>query len=609
MKQRLIVLLKYLLLWLLFFEFSRLFFVVYNCFSAKEISVGILAQSFFYGFQHDASMLGYIAILNSLILIVSLFVDAKSVEKIFSVLTLVLLVPFSFLTVSDAELYRNWGYRTDCSALQYLTMPKESLSSIPFWQLLLLLLAVAVIIYGFYNLYKLFVTKNIKEFGQPSKVSILVFVVLIGLAFIPIRGGFGVAALRTGSVYFSSQPFANHAAINDHWHFLYSFAYSKKEIASVFMEDADCEAICDSMLLPQKQEPIQLIKNKRPNVLLFILESFTAPQIGCLGGQVGVTPNLDSIAKNGVLFSNCYGNGTKSEMGIVSILSGYPAQPTTAIIKYTEKAEKLPYLSQIFDSLGYNLSFYHGGDIRFGNMNSYFRNGGFEKCVTKEIFDKKDGNAKWGAFDHVVFHRMYQDLRQEQEPFFAVCYTLSSHEPFDVPMKSNFYGSDSYSKFLNSVHYSDSCIGDFMRKASREPWWNNTVVIFVSDHGARITKEAKLVSTVDKFHIPMIWCGGAIEKDTVISDLICQCDLPMMLCNQLNINSEQFYFSKDILRGDNSFAFYAFNNGFGYLRGNQFVSWDNENSEIIAKTDNLTDSTLQQGKAFLQKITTDFCRK
>ena len=107
----------------------------------------------------------------------------------------------------------------------------------------------------------------------------------------------------------------------------------------------------------------------------------------------------------------------------------------------------------------------------------------------------------------------------------------------------------------------------------------------------------------------MIWSGGAIQKDTVIEELICQCDFPKMLCNQLNLNSKQFIFSKDVLKGDNAFAFYAFNNGFGYLRENQSFSWDNTNSQIIEQTENLQDTTILQGKAILQKVTIDFCEK
>lgn len=610
MKQYLKFYVRYILFWLLFFEVSRALFLVYNGSFASDLSVLTILKTFVSGFQHDISLVGYAAEFAALLLIVSIFFNTPPcIGRIFTVFTLLLLVPFSILTVSDMELYRNWGYRTESSVLQYLAMPKEALASIPLWHMGLLVLFAIVLVCVFYWLYKKYIASVLQKIKPVSRWYVLFWFVVMGLFVIPIRGGLGVATLRTGTVYFCSQPFANHAAINDHWHFLYSFAYNKKEVADVFMEDSTCDAICSSMLHSEKRKPIQLLRNERPNVLLFILESFTAPQIGCLGGQPGITPNIDSIAKSGVLFSNCYGNGTKSEMGIASILSGYPAQPTTAIVKYTEKSEKLPYVSRIFDSLGYKVSLYHGGDIRFANLNSYFHNGNFEKCVTINDFDKKDGNAKWGAYDHVVFKRLFDDLRNETAPFFTVCYTLSSHEPFDVPMKSSWYSSSYYSHFLNSLYYSDSCIGDFMKLARNESWWDNTVVIFISDHGSRITKTAEIVSSVDKFHIPMIWTGGAVAYDTVITDYVAQCDLPMMLCNQMNLNSEQFTFSKDVLRGDNSFAFYAFNNGFGYLRGNQFYSWDNESSKIVDRTEQLDDTTVEQGKAYLQKVTTDFCEK
>lgn len=598
-------------MWFVFFELSRIIFLLYNHTFSFALPFSTICKSFVYGFQHDASMLGYLVAFSSLCVIISLFVKYTTpIVKLLRISTIIFLTIFSLITFADAELYRNWGYRMDCSALQYLTMPKEALGSIPLWHLLSLLFAVAVFVYFFTFLYKKYVEKCIFQFEPIKPFYIIAFLVVIGFCVIPIRGGIGVAALRTGSVYFSSEAFANHAAINDHWHFLNSFGYSSKIEADVFMDEKNCDDICSNLFQSSNNQPIQLLRTKRPNILIFILESFTASHMESLGGKDGVTPNLDSIARAGVSFSNCYANGSKSEVGIVSILSGYPAQPTTAIIKYTEKAEKLPYLSKSFDSLGYNLSFFHGGDIRYGNMNSYFRNGGFNTCITIDDFDKKDGNSKWGILDHVVFNRLFDDLHKQQEPFFSVCYTLSSHEPFEVPMNSEFNGDSEPEKFLNSVHYTDSCIGDFMRRAKSEPWWNNTLVIFVADHGSRIPHSIMWYEKV-KFRIPMIWSGGAISSDTTISELMSQCDLPKLVCNQLDLPSEQFYFSKDVLRGDTPFAFYAFNDGFAYLRENQYFSWDNDNSaiQIVSKSDELSDTTIQQGQAIIQKVTTDFCRK
>lgn len=609
MKRRIQILLYYALFWLLFFEVSRGFFLVYNHVFTSSLSWSSILMTYVSGFQHDISLVSWLVAIMSIPCMVTFFTkQTQWYSSFLYIVTIIILSIFSVMTLADGELYRNWGYRMDSSVLQYLALPKEALSSIPLWHTMLLILGAVIFCSIFILLYRKFIRPLTQDIPTTSKWYVCIIPIILVFLVVPIRGGLGVAALRTGSVYFSSEPFANHAAINDHWHFIYSFGYQSKETPITFMSDDTCESICDSILYSSKKKPVSLIRVSRPNIILIILESFTASHMDVLGGISGVTPHLDSIARSGVLFTNCYSNGNKSEVGIVSILSGYPAQPTTAIIKYTEKIEKLPYISKMFDTLGYNLSLYHGGDIRFGNMNSYFRFGGFDKCVTINDFDIKDKMSKWGALDHVVFHRCIDDLHKEQEPFFSVLYTLSSHEPFDVPMKSRFYGDGEYDKFLNSVHYTDSCIGAFMQKARQEPWWDSTLVVFVSDHGARLPHDI-LSSNPVKNHIPMIWAGGAIRKDTVIDALCNQCDFPMMLCNQLQFPSDQYVFSKDVLRGDTPFMYFAYNNGFGYRRGNQSFVWDNEYSKFISATENLADTTLKQGQAFLQKVTSDFCRK
>ena len=303
-------------MWFVFFELSRIVFLLYNHTFSFALPISTICKSFVFGFQHDASMLGYLVAFSSLCMIISLFVKYNTpIVKLLRIFTTIFLVIFSLITFADAELYRNWGYRMDCSALQYLTMPKEALGSIPLWHLLLLLLAVAIFAYFFTFLYKRCVEKCIFHFEPVNPFFVCVFLVIIGFCVIPIRGGIGVAALRTGSVYFSSEAFANHAAINDHWHFLNSFGYSSKVEADVFMDEKNCDDICSNLFQSSNNQSIQLLRTKRPNILIFILESFTASHMESLGGKAGVTPNLDSIARAGVSFSNCYANGSKSEVG------------------------------------------------------------------------------------------------------------------------------------------------------------------------------------------------------------------------------------------------------------------------------------------------------
>ena len=386
--------------------------------------------------------------------------------------------------------------------------------------------------------------------------------------------------IRVGAVYFSDQQFANHAAINVQWNFCNSLRYTKKQQIENFMPQEQADSIVAEML---RTDTLQhhLLNTKRPNILIMLMESFTAKLVGCVGGMQGVTPNLDSLARTGVLFSNCYSNADRSDKGIVSILSGYPAQPTTSIMKYTDKAAKLPHLSQNLNAEGYSSSFYYGGDIDFANMNSYFIAGQYNPIVSKDAFQHSDMNSKWGAHDHVVLGRWLSDIGNSTSPFFSVLFTLSSHEPFEVPHKSRFLDKTEGGMFTNTIHYTDSCIGDFVRRASAQPWWNNTLLVLVADHGSRLPEHSTNYA-LRRFHIPMIWLGGALATtDTVIDNYLSQNDIPLLLCNQLEVDGSDFTFSKDILAGSPSWGFYAYNDGIGYVTDNEKFIYDRPSKKLM----------------------------
>ena len=119
-------------------------------------------------------------------------------------------------------------------------------------------------------------------------------------------------------------------------------------------------------------------------------------------------------------------------------------------------------------------------------MKSYLLNAGFNHIIDKNNFEQKDMNSKWGAHDHVVFNRALTEIKQMREPFFTTILTLSSHEPFDVPMAPVFKGNDRQTLYKNSVIYLDRSLGDFMSAISKEPYYNNTIFIFIADHGFRV---------------------------------------------------------------------------------------------------------------------------
>lgn len=606
MLQRFQYIARYYLFWIAFFAIIRLFFELYNIGLTSELDFATILGTFGHGLKLDLSMGGYLVGFVLIVAMLTFWCKSRVMAYIVNPVTICFIVIFSIIGICDCELYRNWGFRMDCTVLAYLKTPKEAAASTPVWLTSLFIVWVAAFAWGCIKIYIKLIGKPMRQLDAARWYTLPALLFVSALCVIPIRGGVGIAPIRTGTVYFSSHPYANHAAVNVQWNFCNSLRYIDNARTPDFMPQTEADSLTAQMLASSGSK-VNLLKDKRPNILIMVMESFTAKAVGCVGGMKGVTPNLDSLARTGVLFSNCYANGDRSDKGLVCILSGYPAQPTTSIVKLTEKAQKLPHLSRKLHTEGYQSSFYYGGDIDFANLKSYFITGDYGRMVTMEEFSRRDMNSKWGAHDHVVLKRWHNDICAMQPPFFSALFTLSSHEPFEVPHTSQFKGSDEESLFLNSMHYTDSCIGDFVRRASAEPWWDSTLMILIADHGSR-HPGASPIHVPEKFHIPMIWLGGALDTTGIVIDkYMNQCDLPLLLCNQLEVNGEDFTFSKDVLSGSPQFAFYAYNNGYGFVSEYEQFTYNLESSRLTG--DKVCDSTVRQSQAFLQTLLHDFNQK
>jgi phosphoglycerol transferase MdoB-like AlkP superfamily enzyme len=266
-------------------------------------------------------------------------------------------------------------------------------------------------------------------------------------------------------------------------------------------------------------------------------------------------------------------------------------------------------LVKIMNGQGYSSSFWYGGDINFANFNSFAIASGFRQIVTMANFDPSYYNSKWGVHDHVLFETLQDSMEKVEEPFFRVVLTLSSHEPFEVPMEPVFQGKDELTKFRNSVYYTDKAVGDFMTWAKTKSWWENTLVILVADH-CRRNSTNDLVYSQDIFKIPMLWLGGALnETGKRIEKLGSQVDISLTLLNQLDIPGD-FPYAKDLLSVEsNSFAFYTFNEGFAFLTDSSTVIYDHKLGEPVIRTGVNPDLTETLGKAYLQVLYDDFMRR
>jgi phosphoglycerol transferase MdoB-like AlkP superfamily enzyme len=354
-------------------------------------------------------------------------------------------------------------------------------------------------------------------------------------------------------------------------------------------------------LYAEDSAQVELLNAKRPNVILLIIESFTAKLIEPLGGLPGVTPDFNRLCKESVLFTNFFANDSRTDKSLVSILSGYPALGKISIIKFPNKTQKLGIISREMAQAGYHTAFYYGGDVDFASIRSYLVNGRFQHIVDVSDFDKSLRTGRWGVHDPYTLQRLLDDSDTTHQPFFKILLTLSNHEPFDIPTKPRFGNKNLDQRISSSAFYTDSCIGDFIRKAKNASWWNNTLIIMLADHGTKFPGNS-VVYYPEKYRIPMLWTGGAVRKDTLISTYLSQSDLVKTLLRQLDMDASAFPLSKDIFRSRHGFAFYEFNNGFGMMSDTAGYVYDNDLQKVILNQGKVSDFFLLGGKALQQVV-------
>jgi phosphoglycerol transferase MdoB-like AlkP superfamily enzyme len=611
MRKRFEFIALYGLAWVVIFQFFRIIFLAYHYKKALEIPSSLWVNSARHGLPMDISFAAYILAIPTLLMVFT-GQHWNWYRKTLSIYTLIITFLITLLTVVDLELFRAWGFRIDATSLHYLETPAEAVASMgaaPVFPLLLLLILL------FFLVNRVLQTIILRVMGSfrrsPHLYTVPAFLVIAGSLVIPIRGGFQLAPMNESAVFFSDKSFANYMAVNVPWNYMRSVlnaAYSNKNPFK-YTDDAEANQMVANLYKVNGGTEQVIDTTGKPNVLVIIWESFTAKVVAPLGGLKNITPQFEQLSKEGLLFTNIYASGNRSDKGMVAILSGYPAQPTTSIIKIPKKTASLPSLPTIFKERGWKTSFYYGGETEFANMKSYFLQQGFDRIIDKNDFDSKDMNSKWGAHDHIVLTRLLQDLDKEKQPFFSTLFTLSSHEPFEVPSKTVIPGNDPEHLFLNALHYTDESLGAFFGEAKTRPWWKNTLVIIIADHGHPLPETRK--DKPAEFHIPMLWLGGALKAAPArVDTLASQTDLAATILNQMHFPSGTFAWSNDIFkRGRNDFAYFAFNNGLGWMRPDGFLVRDNIGGNITEKKGALTASEEGFAKAYLQSSFGDYLKR
>ena len=628
MRERIILFFKTYLLFVVIFIIQKPLFMAYYHAQYAEVSWTEWLKVVWHGMPLDLSLAGYLTLIPGLLLMISAWALPKILKRIWAGYFIFVSCLISLIFVVDLGLYSFWGFRLDATPLFYfLSSPKDAFASVSIGFVLSGILAFVLMAALLYWLFQkiLFSIGESSLFKLPyHSLSVSgALLLLTGVLFIPIRGGFTVSTMNTGKVYYSTNVLLNHAATNPAFNLMESLS-KQKDFASQyrFMEPAEADKLMTSLIDPTvvaamecrpdtlPQPSIKLFRESHPDICLVILEGFSSKLMTALGGAPDIAVQLDSLSHEGILFTNFHANSFRTDRGLVAILSGYPAQPTTSIMKYPLKTSKLPAISRRLRQAGYGTHYYYGGDADFTNMRSYLMASGMEDIVCDKDFPIGERLSKWGVHDHLVFRRLLDDLKNDsmnvgahRKPMYRVIQTSSSHEPFEVPYRR--LEDDR----MNAFAYTDSCVGDFVRQFKELPQWKNTVLIFVPDHlGA--TVEPLSLYALDRFQIPMLMIGGAVNQPRKIDVYGSQQDLAATLLAQLGLPHYEFVFSKDMLDSTAPhFAFFTVPDAFGMATSDNQLIFDNQASQVVLDEGTEKGRHLSAGKAYLQKLYDDLAAR
>jgi phosphoglycerol transferase MdoB-like AlkP superfamily enzyme len=608
MKIRLKFLLVYFVFWLLLFMLGRIVFLLYQHSQSFPLPFADWISICVHGFRLDLSAAGYFTMVPVLVMMLTAWLNYKLPYYIINTYTAIMIVVFLLITLVDLEVYKYWGSRLDSAPMRFLNKPEEVLASSSFITLILYFVSLLLFCWVLFWSYLSLVASNLKKSGKSGIPGLLAFTLLAALLFLPIRGGIGVSAINTGSAYFSKNAFANHAAVNGIWNFGHSLVEGQEsDNPYVFNANKDFDKDLKKLFTSQ-DGPSQVLNTKRPNILLIIMETFSAKLIEPLGGAKGVTPNFNELSKHGVLFSNIYSSDSRTDKGLATVLSGYPVLEAIPILRYPEKTQHLPFLSKSLINNGYHASFLYGGDVEFANMRSYLVNGNFAEITSGSAFPASMRSGKWGVPDHLLFTRFLEDIKADTGSWFKVVLTLSNHEPFQIPGKPRYGNNNLADKFYSSAYYADSCLGSFIRQLKETGLWKNTVVIMVADHGTRLPEFCQVYEP-RKHHIPLLFTGGAVIKDTVVTKFGSQADLAITLLHQLNISTSEYVLGKDLLSASSqSFACYSYKNGIAMVTDSSGFGYDFTNNALSYSYGRIDKTHVQLARLFQQFVFENYLR-
>lgn len=613
----------YFIFLLVFVLMKPVFMTVYNSRIDAPASQWLAVVR--HGWSMDGSVAAYLTVIPALLTVAQLITRRRWPAIATDIYMGAAALAVATLYTLDMGLYGSWGFRLDMTPVFYFTTsPSAAMASVQWWHWVCGIIGVAVIASMIWFAYRYTARRvAVTPLKGRWRVGAPILMLLISaLLVIPIRGSLTVSTMNPSFACFSENQRLNHAATNPLFNLLYSATHQAGfDRMYRFMSDDDARRITDAMLRDSSPAAVtdsialtgpvilsdgrtlssaaQLVKAQRPHIVLIILESFSSHLMPSLGGA-DVATGLDSIAREGMLFSNVFASSFRTDRALAAILSGFPATTNTSLLKFTGKFPNVPSMPAALKEAGYSNSYFYGGDANFTNMNAYLRSAGFGLLVSDKDFPLSERASKWGAHDGVLFDRALHHIAARgasAPPTFTVVQTSSSHEPFEVPYSNPHFADNPPA---NAFAYTDSCLTAFVDSLRRLPSWKHTLVVIVPDHWGCWPQG---LGAADRHRIPLVLTGGALaHRGLRIDKTAMQTDLAATILAAAGVSYPLTY-SRDIIAPETRpVAIFTEPSMVGIVTPADTLIYNPDSETVIEASGRNPEALIPQARAFMRDI-------
>ncbi|HEU4622305.1 MAG TPA: LTA synthase family protein [Burkholderiaceae bacterium] len=505
------------------------------------------------GFAFDVGTATFF--LAPLALLLSVIPNGRFARGLVVALALPLCVVLVFVGFAEFVFWNEFSSRFNFIAVDYLIYTNEVIGNIrESYNMPVLLSGVAIIALAIWA----WIIRRLQGVKPHASISPRARIAAaICWAVMPV---FALAALNADYKEFSSNAQVSEIAGNGYFDFWHAFwnneidydryyktlpkAKALKELAVELNGDRPEVTITQR---PYEREIRATGPEKKLNVVLISVESLSAEFLGAFGNTKHLTPNLDRLAQQSLLFTHLYATGTRTVRGLEALTLSIPPTPGHSIVKRPNN-DHLFTLGEVFKTKGYEPLYLYGGYGYFDNMNTFFSGNGYT-VVDRTALKPEDIHFEniWGVADEDLFTLTLRELDQRHArhtPFFAHVMTTSNHRPFtypagriDIPSKTGRDGG---------VKYTDWAIGHFIEEARRHPWFDDTVFVIVADHTHKGRGQTELA--LDAYHIPMLVYSPKHVAPGTVDSIASQIDVGPTVLGLLNFSYSSKFFGQDILR-------------------------------------------------------------